>query len=77
MTRLVKLLQMVVTHYREAAEHHREEKYLSREEEPHTELRRSIRRWRIHMVNMGWLSRWYIVIDYCRVAHNVLVSFLT
>ena len=62
MTRRMKLREVVVTHDSEATKHHRKEKYLGCEEEPHAKLRGSVCREAIHVMNMGWLSWRYVVI---------------
>ena len=74
MTRRMKLREVVVTHDSEATKHHRKEKYLGCEEEPHAKLRGSVCREAIHVMNMGWLSWRYVVIKYRCVTHNILVD---
>jgi hypothetical protein len=59
----MELSQVVVPHDGEAAEHDREEQNFGSEEEPHTELRGSVRRNRIHVVDMGWLPCGHVVIN--------------
>ena len=75
--RVMELTQMVVTHDREAAEHHRKEKDLSGEEEPHSELGRTVSGRGIHVVNDGRLTRRHVVINYRCSTHNFLVDVST
>ena len=61
--RIMKLSQVVIPHDSKAAEHYREKQNLSCKEEPHTELGSSVSRDRIHVVDMGRLPWWHVVIN--------------